>query len=374
LLALSAAAAAALVVLTTMTEPSELPTKSAVVLLIVAFATVGALVASHRPDNSIGWIFCVGAPFWVLGELALQYAVYAEFDAPGAPGEAWMTWVGGWARGMGWFLIVPLLLLLFPNGKLPSARWRPALWAAAGFLALFTVAALLSPVSVDTRLESVRHPLGLDLEVAESVAVVSFVLAPVLLALSGAAVIARFRRSSGDERQQLKWFVYAVGIAVVLFAAGMTLALVGAAAPSPALWILPLLGLPVATGIAILKHRLYDIDVIVNRTLVYGALSAILAGTYALVVTVVSSFARGSELTVAAATLAVAGAFQPLRRRVQAFIDRRFYRRKYDAARTLEAFATRLRDEVDIDRLTGHLVAVVGETVHPSHISLWLRY
>jgi hypothetical protein len=348
-------------------------------LVVLAFATVGSLVASRRPENPIGWLFCVGAFLWILGELALEYAVYALITAPGTlPAGAWIGWFGGWARGMGWLLIVPFLLLLFPTGRLPSPRWRPVLWGVVVFVLFFTLVLWLSPASSDLRLAPLRNPLGIDLDVMDSLLEVVFLALPLLPVVSGAAVVVRFRRSRGDERQQIKWFAYAVAVMVVVFASWFSLALAGLAFPGALMWTVPLLGLPVAVGVAILRYRLYDIDVIINRTLVYGSLTVTLALVYAgCVFSLQYAFqalaGQTSQLAVVASTLAIAALFGPLRRQVQSFIDRRFYRRRYDAAKTLEAFGARLRDETDLGSLGEGLTGVVRETVQPAHVSLWLR-
>ena len=348
-------------------------------LLIIAFSTVGALVASRRPENSIGWLFLSGAFVWILGELTLEYGVYALVTASGAlPAGVMMAWFGGWARGMGWFLIVAFLPLLFPTGRLPSSRWRPVLWGTVGFIAFFTLVTWLSPASLDLRLPFVRNPLGLELELMNLLGGVVYLTFPLLVVASGMAVIVRFRRSRGDERQQLKWFAYAVVVMIVVFVVWFSFELAGLVVPGALVFTVPLVGLPIAAGIAILKYRLYDIDIIVNRTLVYGTLTAALAVTYfGGVVSLQGTFrvltGQESQLAVVASTLAIAALFGPLRRRIQAFIDRRFYRRKYDAAKTLTDFSVRLRDEVDLDQLTHDLVAVVRNTLQPEHVSLWMR-
>ena len=201
---------------------------------------------------------------------------------------------------------------------------------------------------------------------------------PLLVVASGAAVIVRFRQSRGDERQQLKWFAYAVGVMVFVFVTWFSLVVIGLVGPTSLMYEAPLIGLPVATGIAILRYRLYDIDVIVNRTLVYGSLTLVLAlmyfgGIVVLQRLFVTLTGEQSTLAVVASTLLIAALFTPLRRRIQSFIDRRFYRRKYDAAKTLEAFSATLRDETDLDALRNDLVGVVRETMQPAHVSLWLR-
>jgi hypothetical protein len=362
----------------------NVPTSSALVtvclsFVILAFSTVGALIASRRPENPIGWLFCCGALIWGLGELALEYGVYTLVTAPGAfPAGVWAAWFGAWARGIGGFFMVLFLLLLFPAGRLPSRRWRVVAWAAVGYVALFTLASWLSPASQDFRLSSVRNPLGLDLEIVNLFAGVIYLSLPLILLASGAAVIVRFRRSRGEERQQIKWFAYAVAVMVFLFTLGQSLGLTQVARVAPLVFAIPLVGLPVAAGIAILRYRLYDIDVVINRTLVYGTLTATLVAIYfggivLLQGVFVALTGEKSTLAVVASTLAIAALFNPLRHRIQSFIDRRFYRRKYDARRTLEGFSARLRDETDLGALNDHLVGVVAETMQPAHVSLWLR-
>jgi hypothetical protein len=375
-------AAALTLILVSFNVPSSSPRNTAVLsLVIVAFSTVGALVASRRPENPIGWLFCSGAFIWILGELALEYGVYALITAPGAlPAGAWMAWFGGWARGVGWFLIVVFLLLLFPTGRLPSRRWRLVLGGALGYVGFFTLAVWLSPVSQDLRLAFVRNPLRLELEIMNPFVEIIYLTLPLLLLVSGMAVIVRFRRSTGDERQQIKWFAYAVGVMVVLFTLWLSLELAGLVSVTSLAFTVPLTGLPIAAGIAILKYRLYNIDVVINRTLVYGSLSATLALVYFGGVATTQAIFRAltgqqeqPQLAIVVSTLVIAALFNPLRRRIQAFIDRRFYRSKYDARKTLEAFSAKLRDETDLEALNSELVGVVRETMQPSHVSLWLR-
>jgi hypothetical protein len=244
----------------------------------------------------------------------------------------------------------------------------------------FTLAIWLSPESFDLRLAAIaRNPLGLELEIMGLLlGIVVPLTFPLLVVAGGTAVIVRFRRSRGDERQQLKWFAYAVGAMVVLFVFWFSLELAGFRSPGALVFTIPLIGLPIAVGFAILKYRLYDIDVIVNRTLVYGTLTATLAATYfGGVVLLQGAFqaltGQESQLAVVASTLLIAALFGPLRRRVQGFIDRRFYRKKYDAEKTLAAFSATLREETDLDSLSAELLSVVRQTVQPAHTSLWLR-
>jgi hypothetical protein len=350
-------------------------------LLVLSFSTVGALISSRRPGNAIGWLFGFGALVWIVGELALEYGVYALVTVPGAlPAGAWAAWFGSWARGIGWFAIVAFLLLLFPDGRLPSPQWRPVWWGAVGYTVLFTLAIWLSLRSNDLRLSSVSNPLGSDLRFTTLLLDVANLATPVLLGAGGAAVVSRYRRATGDERQQIKWFAYAIVVMVVLFVVWLALSLTGFIPMGRLMFTVPLMGLPVATGVAILRYRLYDIDIVINRTLVYGSLTATLALVYFGIVTAgqillgtLTGEQRLPQLAVVTSTLVIAALFNPLRHRIQRVIDRRFYRRKYDAARTLEVFGARLREETNLDTLGGDLVAVTRETMQPEHVSLWLR-
>jgi hypothetical protein len=348
-------------------------------VVILAYSTVGALIASYRPENAIGWLFLSGAFLWIAGELALEYGVYALITEPGTlPAGGWAAWFGAWARAVGWFILVSFLLLLFPTGRLPSPRWRPVLWAAVGLTALYTLSSWLSSDTIDLRLTFVRNPLGVESRIMALLYELINTTFPLLIVASGLAVIARFRRSRGVERQQLKWFAYAVAVMSIVFVIWFSFTLAGLVAPSSLMYDIPLLGLPVATGIAILKYRLFDIDLLINRTIVYGALTATLVALYFGVVVVLQRIVvllAGQESTVAvvASTILIAALFTPLRRRIQSFIDRRFYRSRYDARKTLEAFSSKLRDETDLDALGDDLVEVVRETMQPAHASLWLR-
>jgi hypothetical protein len=377
--ALTALAAAPTLLLASLNEPSSARNSVVVALVILAFSTVGALVASSRPENPIGWLFLAGACCWILGELALEYAVYALVTAPGTlPAGAWAGWFGGWARGVGWLIIALFLLLLFPTGRLPSPRWRPVLWGAILFCLFFTAVVWLSPTSSDLRLTFVTNPSGLELRIMDLFMEVLYLALPLTLVVSGSAVIVRFRRARGDERQQIKWFAYAVAVMVSLFLFWFSLALAGLVPPDALLWTIPLLGLPAGVGVAVLRYRLYDIDRIINRTLVYGLLTAVLALVYAGSVAALQRVfvvltGGDSSLAVVASTLAIAALFNPLRRRVQSFVDRRFYRGKYDAQKILAEFSATLREGTDLGKLDEDLISTVRETVQPEHASLWLR-
>jgi hypothetical protein len=343
----------------------------------LGFVAVGVLIASRRPEDPIGWMFAAAGFTFLFQGFATEYGIKALLaEKASLPGGAVMAWAGTWPWLVGVGLVL-LLILLFPNGTTPSPRWRPLAWFIVGDSAAMTVGA----ASV---LWGYRGPEllgGLDqttvAPMAERIVFIGFT--PLLLTLIPVAisVILRFRRARGDERQQLKWVAYAA--ALLVLSALISESFGGMAAPeiterfSAVTDAIGNLAIPVAATVAILKYRLYDIDRIINRTLVYGVLTAILAATYVVIVTVAGTFAGGSALITAAATLAVAALFQPLRRRTQGFIDRRFYRSRFDATRTVEAFSSRLRDEVDLEAMRSYLLTAVVETMHPQRTSLWLR-
>jgi len=341
-----------------------------------AFAIVGTLIASSHPRNAIGWI-CLGVA--LSGGLdAISGAIVAlglQSDAdPGAlVGAAAVYYEVSFLA----YVMVPatFLLLLFPNGRLLSRRWGwVACCAAAGILGvLVTSAASPAPLS---EFPSVANPFAIDSPLLEPLEIVSTLVMFVGIFGSVASLVVRFRRADRRQREQIKWLATAGAILAVTAPIDAALADVLGDAQYVAT-TLALLGMPVAIGIAILRHRLYDVDVVINRALVYGALTAALAGTYLasvlLLQLLLSGVTANNGLAIAGSTLAVAALFQPARRRIQAIVDRRFYRRKYDAARTLERFGAQLRDEVDLDALGDELRAVVAETMQPAHVSLWLR-
>ncbi len=359
----------------------------AVATLAVAFSVVGAFVASHRPENPIGWIFCAAALCQGLSISGYEYATYTLITNPGSlPLGAEASWLGQWIWAPGLGLILVFLPLLFPDGRPPSRRWWWVAWLGALSIGLnFVMAVIL--LWPERGLALVR-PEGPAEEGTSHVmfVVVEFVAFPLMLVAGLGAVVSlffRFRRARGDEREQIKWFVSASVLSLVfVFAWNFLLdaegALLQASLALLSLTLAP--AIPIATGIAILRYRLYDIDRIINRTLVYGTLTALLALVYLGGVTTTQAIFRtltGQEeqpqLAVVVSTLAIAALFNPLRRRIQAFIDRRFYRSKYDAAKTLEAFSAKLRDETDLEALNNELVGVVRETMQPAHASLWLR-
>jgi hypothetical protein len=355
----------------------------------LAVPIVGALVASRRPENAVGWLCLAIGVFIAASGLATQYGIYSLTTKPDSlPWGPEVAWFGNWS----WILyVVPIgvfLVLLFPNGHLPSRRWRTVLWAGVASMVAGGLAEALYPGVLDVTANGIRNPFGVEnAHTFFAVLDATTAILPLCLLAAGASMVVRFRRSRGEERQQLKWFVYAAVVLATLFAVEMTMVgltgVTGRGLGQQVIEDLVTLGLggpPIAAGIAILRYRLYDIDVIVNRTLVYTALTATLALVYMAGVVGIGGMVRevtgqqNNNLVVAASTLAVAALFRPARARIQGLIDRIFYRSKYDARRTLEDFSTRLRDEVSLDALTSDLLITVKDTMKPARISLWLRH
>ena len=353
-------------------------------LMGISFSVVGAVIAPHfPPQNPIGWIFCTIGFVGAVRLFSAEYAIVTLLAEPGSvpgrlPGGEALAWVSSWS----WVPHIGLFVflgLLFPDGRPPSPRWRYFAWFVGVVVVVGTVAVALWPETAGG-LDRVNHPLGIEgpTDVINPVEAILYMLALV----AASSLMVRLRRSKGVERQQVKWFAYAA--AVLAISTTLTYVFLEPINVGGLRWIsfLPaivgLVGLPVATGIAVLKYRLYNIDLLINRTLVYGSLTAVLALMYfgsvvLLQVLFVTLTGQESQLAVVASTLAIAALFNPLRRRIQGFIDRSFYRRKYDAAKTLAAFGTKLREETDLDTLSDDLVAVVEETMQPAHVSLWLR-
>jgi hypothetical protein len=347
---------------------SNILTSGIVIFAVPAYATVGAIVASLRPKNGVGWLCLALGLVAVLGSWQ--------------PTDASLSDIAGVLSSLAWFLIAPplavtLLLLIYPDGRLPSRRW----WVVV-------VMALASPL-----LGLLTEPFN-AYPVARSVQDVgwlaAFVASLVALLASVVAIVLRWVRSRGRERQQIKLLVYAITGTVlallVAFASSYILSdIPGAQSPLSVLaWVVAFggiaLGIPLAIGIALLKYRLYDVDTVINRTLVYGLLTVLLVLVYFGSVTATQALFRTltsqeqlPQLVVVASTLVIAALFNPLRRRIQSFVDRRFYRNKYDARKTLEAFSAKLRDETNLEAINGDLVGVVTETMQPAHVSLWLR-
>ena len=354
-------------------------------LPFLAFATVGALVASRRPENHIGWIFCAIGLSNLLWAFASKYAIYGLLTRPSSlPGTEIMAWLGmGWIATLGWGLMATFLPLLFPTGRLVSPRWRPIAWLTGIVLTLAIVVQAITPGSMTEETPTITNPIGIEsavviISVVENVGM-SLLMVAVLASL--ASLVVRFRRSRGVERQQLKWFAYSAALLTMSIMLGLLSNFAPVLEFGPygsAVQILGVSSIPVAVAIAVLRYRLYDIDLIINRTLVYGSLTVTLVTLYfggivLLQRVFVALTGQQSTLAVVASTLLIAALFNPLRRRIQSFIDRRFYRRKYDARKTLEAFSAKLRDETDLEALNNELVGVVRETMQPAHASLWLR-
>jgi hypothetical protein len=360
--------------------PVDIPFVVGFVAVQLGAATAGAIISSRLPRNAVGWIFLAIGLLLGLMFAAGAYAslgIEVEQDSF-LPGSQIAAWVGSWAFIPAAFGLPMFLLLLFPDGRFVSRRWRLAGWALGATVVFATVVKALVPGRIPPGIENPLNPDGVAEELLRALNSLTDALALPAFALAVAGLVVRLWRSRGVERQQLKWFAYCA--ALVGAGLGASVLLPGGPAADLAFLVglLALGGLPVAAGIAILKYRLYDIDFIVNRTLVYGPLTAILALIYVGSVVGMQAVFRAitgqeSTLAVVASTLAIAALFNPLRRGVQAFVDRRFYRRKYDARKTLEAFSAKLRDETDLDALRGDLVGVVRETMQPAHVSLWLR-
>ena len=342
------------------------------------FATLVALIVSRRPGNVIGWIFLACGVSGGVLMFSGQYATVALApENPTLPGVALAAWLANLAQSS-FVVSILFLVLLFPDGLLPSRRWRPLAWAMGTFIAVSLIVVALSPGPI-VEFPSVSNPFGVEAATlpgpvltAGQLGVLACVVATIL------SLVLRFYRSRGEERLQLKWFTYA---ATVGFTTPLLLNLLAPAAfevLGRLLWTFGFLSLPVSIGIAILKYRLYDIDRIINRTLVYGSLTVALALVYLGGVALLQGGLRAltgqeSTLAVVASTLAIAALFVPLRRRVQGVVDRRFFRKKYDATKTLETFSARLRDETDLKQLDAGLSGVVRETLQPAHVSLWLK-
>jgi hypothetical protein len=361
-------------------------------LLFLVLPVVGGLIASRRPKNPIGWLLLADGILWTSTYMLDYYGVYGMASPGSVPFPLGAASINNWLWVPAVGLLGTYVFLLFPNGRLPSRRWRPLAWFSGVVIASESIGVALSPGTLDT-LGGVRNPFGL--EGAPWVAVVtpaSLPLLPLCFLASALSLVIRYRRSSGEQRQQIKWIAFAASVVA------LTYLIAGSAAqthPSQAwttagsVWWLNALTyavlasftiVPIAVGIAVLKYRLYEIDIIINRALVYATLTGSLALVYFGVVTVTQVLFRTltsqqelPQLVVVASTLVIAALFNPLRRRIQAFIDRRFYRHKYDAQKTLESFGARLRQETDLDDLGADLVSVVRETMQPAHVALWLR-
>jgi hypothetical protein len=354
------------------------------IVIPITCSTVGVIIASRRPHHPIGWLFCVVGLLAGVNHLCAEYAIYALLSQPDSlPGGRVAAWVASWC-GLPANALLVFVGLLFPDGRLPSRRWLPFAWLNVVVAVVGTVAVAFLAGPIPT-LVPIENPLGLEgaKTLLGPVATVAGALERGILGLVAvASLFLRLRRARGGEREQIKWLAYAASVVVI----GAILTYVIPEA-TDAQWVgqvgLALLavgfvGIPIAIGIAILRYRLYDINLLINRTLVYGALTAILGAHYFgsiiwLQIAFVELTGQRSTLAVVASTLVIATLFRPWQGWVQAFVDRRFYRRKYDARKTLEEFSAKLRNETDLDALSEDLTSVVRETMQPAHVSLWLR-
>jgi hypothetical protein len=349
----------------------------------LAFPIVGALIASRHPKNPVGWICLAIGLFWMLiflGDSIPGSGPYSvTIDA--LTQAIWIPPVG---------LLGIYLILLFPDGKLPSRRWRPLAWLSGVVMVLASLGITFAPGPLEGH-PGVRNPLGLEGAPpwVATAGIVILLLLPLCMVASALSLVLRYRHSRGEEREQIKWMAFAASVVVIVYLIAMVGSLFfpwGWGAAGTPLWLgllqqaalVSFTAVPIAVGFAVLKYRLYDIDLLINRTLVYGSLTVTLVALYFGGIVVLQRVfviltGQQSTLAVVASTLAIAALFVPLRRRVQGFVDRRFYRSKYDARKTLEAFSLKLRDETDLEALNNDLVGVVRETMQPAHVSLWLR-
>ena len=350
----------------------------ALTLVLAGYATVGAMIASRDQRNVVGWLLLAVGLAYALQGFVEAYVMLVDAPARGAAGlvgqSFWYVWIT---------LTGIALPLVFPSGRLLSPRWRPVAWLAGAALGLSIVGAGLGPDVLDLSAQ-VANPLavsGVAGDVADVVLEIGNVLAALAFALAAASLFLRIRRSRGTERAQLKWFALVALLAAACLTVGMLEVLfpggwrrVAGALGWFGFLFLAIFGIPAATGIAILRHGLYDIDVVIRRTLVYGGLTATLAAGY-LGCVLLAQFVIGAEssFAIALSTLAMAGLFRPALAWIQALVDRRFYRRRYDARQTLEQFGARLREELDLEALGADLRGVVRDTMQPASVSLWLR-
>jgi hypothetical protein len=352
--------------------------------MALVYLAVGATIATRLPANPVGWLFCAAAFFLGLTSLTYGYAAVALDVATGEGPEAAVlaAWTTSWSWTLPLLGVPVLLFLLFPDGHPLGPRWRWVVGLAVLGLACVVVGTALAAGSLDNSpVPRAQNPVGLlSRATADALTLVGFVLSLVALLLAATSLVLRLRRSRGEQRQQLKWLMWSAGLLPIYLAVGLVRWATGGGSGGVLAEVVLaacLTVVPLAVGAAILRYRLYDIDVVVNRTLVYGALTVTLAAAYLTSVLALrlalEPLTGGSDLAVAASTLAVAALFRPLRSRIQVVVDRRFYRDRYDAARTLEAFTGHLREELDLESLQHDLREVVRDTVHPTRVTLWLR-
>ncbi len=352
-------------------------------LVFLAYATVGALIASRQPRHPIGWLFAGLGLTGAINETLLAYAASEVSGVDVTVAHTIAAWISAWAKKLFWVALV-LILLLFPDGRFLSRRWRTVGVTAVVLAVVWVAATALAPGPL-LDLETVTNPVGVESAGAalQFVNAVAFGASLGLLLLGAVSVFARFRVAALEQRQQIKWIAVAAGFAIMAVATVATLEPVldtdqGAGDVVTALLVAAaLISFPAGAALAILRHRLYDIDLVIKRTLVYGSLTVMLVATYLGVVLVLrlalSPVTGESDLAVAGSTLAVAALVRPLRSRTQAVVDRRFNRARYDAAHTLDSFSGRLRDQIDLVALGDDLRRVVHSTVQPAHVTLWLR-
>jgi hypothetical protein len=361
-------------------------------LFTLSLATAGTLLCIHRPRNPIGWIFLVSSLTNALAGAAVYYADYITTTAPGAlPEITLLFWLGSWSY-LVVFMVAPTFgLLYFPTGHLPSPRWQPFAWFLGIWLALAFAVEMFSPGPLnpesDWAISKVMNPVGIEsmTGIFDAYLAVDGLIpvTPVLFLGAIASVFIRLRVATPVERLQIKWFAYVAPIPLIgLIVEEIIIELsnnvtYGDSTTGSYIAVVGVALLPVAIGIAILRHNLYDIDRLINRTLVYGSLTALLGlgfiGSILCFQIILSPFTNGNDLEVAGSTLLIFALFRPLRVRLQRFVDRRFYRQKYDAERTLQEFGTKARDAVDLDEVSTELTAVLATTMQPQHVSLWLR-
>lgn len=361
-------------------------------VIIMLFPVTGALIVRRQPSNTIGWLLQGVGVVWLVGLAADNYARYGLLINPGSlPGAGVANVVNAaiWAPALG--LMGTFVVLLYPNGHLPTPRWRPVAWLSGLTILALTATMYVTPGRSDVAVDpNLPNPLGWEAakEPLKVLMLVLLVLFPVCIIACAVGLVRRFRRSQGVERLQLKWLAAAGAIVACLMFSAIVLPIVTRAvgisdesskpwfAPLDTLSFLSFALLPAAIGVAILRHGLYEIDAIINRAVVYGFLTVTLAGAYlgsVLLLQFLLPVTRQSDLAVAGSTLAVAALFRPARVRIQHVVDRRFYRSRYDAARTLDEFTGQLRHQVDINAVEAGLRRVVQDTVQPAHVSVWIR-
>jgi len=353
-------------------------------VMFLALPLVGIVIARRQPDNRIAWILLAIGVVVGVGAVAQPYVTYGLQRDPGSlPAADVVAAVNGslWVPAIG--LTGTFLILLFPDGRLPSPRWRPVAWASGGVMALLVVAFVFSPGTLE-QASNVRNPLGIPgLEPLLPVALAALPVLPLCMLACAVGLVMRFRRSQGVERLQVKWLAAAAAVVASVYLVMMVLSWMYSLRDEPTpgwvdtldkVAITTFVLIPIAIGVAVLKHGLYGIDRLISRTLSYALITGTLLAVYLVLVAVIGRvLPSGSSLSVAMSTLAVAALFQPLRRRVQAVVDRRFNRARYDADRTVDLFARRLRDEVDLDAVRTDLLTVVQGTLQPASAGIWLR-